>query len=200
MRRQAYGNSQTLTNEILVRASTIIYLQIHGANEKKVRNLIRSEQANGFLWIEPLVKKLAQYDSNRAQYSSLESFMPEIVKLQNSLSPAELAKQLAKNSPKIVSFSIENNSKNVDPDTKEITICYDRPMSTRGISKGKGGDKSYPKVVSCQWKDENKTEMVIHVELRPDKEYSMKFYNAFNQDKYGFTLDKDYELSFRTKK
>jgi len=42
--------------------------------------------------------------------------------------------------------------------------------------------------------------MVIRVNLLPGKEYSLRFYKEFNQDKYGFALDRDYELNFRTGK
>jgi len=200
MREQAYGNSLTMTNEILVRASTIRYFQEHGADEQKILNLIRFEQSKGFIWIEPLVSKLAEYENNRLKYLSLNSFMPEIVRLQNSLSPSGFDKELAKDSPRIVSFSVENNSKNVDPCIREIIVVFDRPMSTRGISKGKGGNKNYPEIISSEWRDDKRTEMVIRVNLLPGKEYSLRFYKEFNQDKYGFALDRDYELNFRTGK
>lgn len=199
MKMQAYGSSQTMINEILVRASTIKYFLNHDAKDSDIQRFIRYEQANGFLWIEPLLDALAEYENNRTQYPTLEKFMPEIVKLQNSLSPEKLAKTLKENSPKIVSFSIKNNSQNIDHNTKEIIVVYDRTMSSRGISMGKGGKKTYPKITSTEWKNDNKTEMIIYVELEPNKEYSLKFHEEFNQDKYGFTLDKTYELNFKTK-
>lgn len=199
MKKQAYGNSQTMINEILVRASTIKYFQNHDATDKDIQRFIRYEQANGFIWIEPLLNALAEYENDRTNYPTLEKFMPEIIKLHNSLSPEKLAATLEENSPKIVSFSIENNSQNIDPNTKEIIVVYDRPMSSRGISVGKGGKKTYPKITSVEWRNDNRTEMIIFVELEPNKEYSLKFHEQFNQDKYGFVLDKTYELNFKTK-
>ncbi len=200
MRMQAYGSAKTMVNEILVRASTIKYFQSHNVSSHNINTLIRYEQASGFLWIEPLLKALSEYENNRAKYPTLKEFMPEIVKLQNKLSPKAIAKKLEDNSPKIVSFSIENNSQDVDYQTKEIIVVYDRSMASYGLSHGTGGSKNYPKTTSMKWKNKERKELIINVELQPNKKYSLRFYEMFNQDNYGFTLDKPYELNFRTKK
>lgn len=67
--------------------------------------------------------------------------MPEIIKLENSLSPKQLLIDFEAKRPKIVSISIPNDSKNVDPNITEITLTFDRPMSiyNNGSSYGKKG-------------------------------------------------------------
>lgn len=197
-RMQAYGYASTIVNEILVRASVIKYFQDHDSTSAKIDELIMIEQGMGFLWIDKLVELFDDYEQNRATYPTLESFMPEVVKLQNSLNPETLSRELSVNFPQIISFSIPENSSQVDPATAEIVIVFDRPMISFGASYGKGGKKHYPEILSYRWGDENKSIVVLNVQLEPEKRYSMKFVNAFNVDKHGFWMEKTKYLNFRT--
>src|ERR1035437_3747668 len=96
--------------EILVRACVIKYFQRKKENDEYVKSMIVTEKVNGFLWIEQLVDQLSIYEINRDKYPTLKDFMPEIVKMQNTLSPEKIQKELEINCPKIISISIENNS------------------------------------------------------------------------------------------
>lgn len=195
---QAYGEASTVVNEILVRAAVIMYFRDHDCNADEIKEMILYEQGHGFIWIDKLVELLEKYKNDRTQYPTFESIMPEVVKLQNSLNPDSIYNSFLQYSPGIVSFSIPDNATNVDPTTEEITIVYDRPMGGFGLSYGKGGKSSYPQLVSYNWKDENKTELILHVKLKRNKKYSLMFFKDFNADQFGFTMNKSVELNFKT--
>ncbi|MCX6304801.1 MAG: DUF4932 domain-containing protein [Bacteroidetes bacterium] len=202
MRRQAYANSQTMVNEMLVRASVIRYFQDHAATEMKIKRMTGAEQANGFIWISKLVNSMAKYENSREEYSTLDKYMPEIVRLQNSLSPGEELKMTEENRPKLVSFSISNNRKDVDPATRELILTFDKPMMARpyGMSKGKCGDRCWPKITSVKWAPDKKNELVVSWELEPDHQYSLVFPAQFFMDENGFFMKETYSLDFSTKK
>jgi hypothetical protein len=202
MRNQAYGNSETMLYEILVRSSVIKYFQAHGANEEKIIQMIRTEQARGFIWIAKLVDALTKYEASRTEYPNLDKYMHEIVKLQNSLSPEELLKETEANRPQIVSFSIKNNSIDVDAAMGELIITFDRSMNSQlyGMSFGDCGVKCYPKLISVKWNPEKKNELIIAWALEPDHHYSMVFPAQYMMDENGFYMKETYSLDFKTKK
>jgi len=202
---QAYGSSKTMDNEILVRACVIKYFQRRKENEEHVKSMIAKEKANGFLWIEQLVDQLSIYEKNRDKYPTLKDFMPEIVKLQNALSTEVWKKEIELSYPKIVSISIENNSVNVDPNTKEIILHFDRPMfvGNNGTSYGKLGKEHFPdvsKVRKTKWNEETKKEWIIQIDLKPDRSYSLSFPADFFKSESRYPLDKTYYLDFKTAK
>jgi len=203
--RQAYGEAKTMNREILVRACVIRYSQRNGINEKLLKSQVATEMSNGFLWIDKLVDQLAIYEQNRDKYPTLKDYMPEIVKLENSLSPEQLQIDFEAKCAKIVSISIPDSSKNVDPNITEITLTFDRPMSiyNNGISYGKKGKEYFPefnKDKKAKWNIETKKEWTMYVELKSDMTYSLSFPAQFFFDEDGNPLDKTYYLDFTTKK
>ena len=88
MQMQAYGDAKTMLYEILVRASVIRYYQSKIAADKVskeyIDSLIINEKKMGFFWIPQLINLLSQYELG--EYKSLGEFIPEIIKLQYSLS------------------------------------------------------------------------------------------------------------------
>ncbi|WP_430809298.1 MULTISPECIES: DUF4932 domain-containing protein [unclassified Carboxylicivirga] len=195
MRRQAYGSSQTMINEILVRASTIRYFEDTGVDETSIDRMLLSEQANGFLWIDTLYQSFNNYTSNREKYATLDDFMPQVVSLQNSLLPEELLKNYNSNCPRIISSSITNGAKDVSPSLSEIIIEYDRPMASYGIS-----DKGNPPELEVEWKDQQHTILSVKVVLESDTDYALHFHPPFNVDRYKFPLKESFKLKFKTKK
>jgi Domain of unknown function (DUF4932) len=79
MKDTFYGNWQFLLYESMVRACYIKYLM---ATEKdksvSEREFVKQEEL-GFVWIRGLVGELAAYESNRANYETIEMFMPMVV-------------------------------------------------------------------------------------------------------------------------
>ena len=205
MSSQAYGNSRTMNYEILVRACVIKYFQRRKENEGYIKTMILEEQSKGFIWISQLVDELTIYEKNRDKYPTLKDFMPEIVKMQNTLSPEKIQKELDVNCPRIVSISIENNSKDVDPNTKEIILRFDRPMSVRnnGVGYGKSGKDyfpEFPKDRKCKWNEETKKEWIMQVDLKSDSSYSLSFDARWFKSENGYLMDKTYYLDFKTAK
>ena len=205
MSTQAYGTTKTMNYEILVRACVINYFQRRVENEGYIKTMIMEEQSKGFIWINQLVDQLAVYGKNRDKYPTLKDFMPEIVKMLNTLSPEKILKELELNCPRIVSISIENNSKAVDPSTKEIILCFDKPMSIRnnGVGYGKLGKDFFPefsKDRKCKWNEETKKEWIIQVDLKPDSTYSLSFDARWFKSENGYLMDKTYFLDFKTAK
>lgn len=195
MRRQAYCSELTMINEILVRASTIKYFKDNGATKEKIDRMLLHEVANGFLWIEDLYESLNKYGVNRELYPTLDDYMPEIVKLQDSFNPKDLYKEFQNHCPRIVYSSIVNNATEVDPEIKEIIIEYDRPMSSYGISNK--GDHPETKV---EWKNDKRTKLCVSVNLDKNRRYTLDFNKYFNYDKYGFPLLDSYVLRFKTQR
>ncbi len=195
MRRQAYGSSQTMVNEMLVRASTIRYFEDTGADEYVIDRMLRIEQANGFLWIDTLYQSFNNYTNNRDKYVTLDDYMSQIVSLQNSLLPEEIITNYNSNCPSIISSSITNGSKDVDPTLNEIIIEYDRPMSSYGIS-----DKGNNPEMELEWQNKQHTILRINVELESDTNYALHFHPPFNVDRYKYPLRESFELKFKTKK
>ena len=202
---QAYVEAKTMNREILVRACVIRYSQSNGINEKLLKSQVATEMSNGFLWIDKLVDHLAIYEKNRDKYPTLKDYMPEIIKLENSLSPKQLLIDFEAKRPKIVSISIPNDSKNVDPNITEITLTFDRSMSiyNNGSSYGKKGKDYFPvfnKEKTAKWNKETKKEWTIYVDLKSDMIYSLSFPAQFFVDENMYPLDKTYYLDFTTKK
>jgi len=202
--RQAYGLAKSMNYEILVRACVIRYYQRNEINTNLLKQQVAAELSNGFIWIDKLVDQLAIYEKNRDKYQTLKDYMPEIIKLENSLSPEQMQLDFKAKFPKIVSISIPDNSKDVDPNITEITLTFDRPMSiyNNGTSYGKKGKEYYPEFNNekkSKWNTETKKEWTMYVVLKSDMTYSLSFPAQFFKDESGFSLDKTYELEFTTK-
>lgn len=83
MRRQAYGNWQTMLNEALVRASVVRYYLKHEPDSSIAIAKMITEFNNGFFWIKDLVNCLGDYEAKREKYPTLESYMPVLVDFYN---------------------------------------------------------------------------------------------------------------------
>jgi len=82
MRRQAYGNWETMLHESVVRASVVRYVAATQSPEAAARQ-VRNEVGRGFLWTEELAALLGEYETNRTQFPRFESFMPKVVAFFN---------------------------------------------------------------------------------------------------------------------
>ena len=142
---QAYQNWETVLNEALVRASVIKYVKEHNTKQSNIDTIFNMELNNGFLWIRELVAELENYDSNRAIYPTLESYMPKLAEAYNVY--AEKVLQYDAQRPRVASVEeFENGNVNVDASTKTITIHFDRPLSGQGYSifMGNKGKEAFP--------------------------------------------------------
>lgn len=200
---QAYGSPMAMENENLVRASVIMYYQRKGVDDDFLKRQVAGELANGFIWIDKLVDLLGVYEKNRDKYPTLSDFMPEIIKLESSISPTKILKEIKANSPKIVSISIPDKSKEVDSNITEITLTFDRPMLFKnGVSYGRQGKTCFPEFSDkkSKWNEETKKQWTFYITLESDKDYSMSFPSRFFCDVNYYPLDKTYYLDFKTMK
>jgi len=94
MRRQAYGNGQTMLRESLVRACVIRYLR-HYDGVEAARREIEEQNQRGFLWMADLSDFLAQYEAQRNRYPTLGAFSPNLVAFfkHYAAKPAHLSQQ-----------------------------------------------------------------------------------------------------------
>lgn len=73
-----YGNLPTFINEHIIRAvvARLVLAQM-GAEESEA--ILKKEEESGFAFIRPLYEKLAEYESNRGLWPSIEDFYPELL-------------------------------------------------------------------------------------------------------------------------
>lgn len=176
MERQAYGNWKTVIDESLVRAVEIRYLAAH-ADAKAVAARVAEEKARSFLWIGEVSDLLAEYQSSRERYPSLETFLPRVVRLFENLSPRVdgLVKAYEDSRPRVVSMTPANGATGVDPELAAITVTFDRPMKRDRYSVMRWGENSaerFPKMVKVGF-DETGTILRMEVELEPEKVYEL---------------------------
>jgi len=199
MQKQAYGNHLTMLYEYLVRASVIKYIENVDTNKLSLNESIAIELSKGFYFINHLVEHLSAYESNRNKYESLESFMPEIITLFDSIANNynSFYNTFFTNCPRIEYTSINNGSR-IDSSTKELLIRFNKPMrnSGYGFSYGKGGKKNFPIIEQVEWVD--KKTIKISLGLETDKEYDIKLYNPVYLSECFYPVIDDFELSFRT--
>ena len=201
--KQAYNNSQTMLNEILVRASVIKYMtDKYPTNAVNIEKYLSEERNNGFIWINELYNSLLIYDQNRDKYPTVRSYMPEIVKLQNKLNPQKMLKEQEELMPTISIANIKNNEKEVNAETTtQIIVKFDKKMNTKanGSTYGTKGKEYFPEVIGAKWNEETKTEWILEVKLEPDKEYSISFPAQWFFSEDGVNAKNTMYLDFKTK-
>lgn len=140
---QAYSNWLTALNEGLVRAAIIEYFSSSKKADSKNKNqqFFYETFSRKFYWVPDLVSALEIYQKNRNKFPTLESYMPELIKVYKTVSqnPVKAYRQnidyvftlpinTNTNSPKIVDFSPKNIGQNISTDTKEIVLFFDKEM------------------------------------------------------------------------
>lgn len=200
LNKQAYGDSQIMLFEILVRASVIKYMADHYAIEPE--KYFSDEKSNGFIWIEELYNSLLKYEQNRIQYPTLKSYMPEIIKVQDELNPKKMVKEQEKHMPLMSIENIKNNQQDVDATTTtQIIVKFNKKMNTgaNGSTYGKNGKEYFPEIAGAKWNEETKTEWILEVKLEKNKEYSIAFPSQWFISEEGFNAKNTVYLDFKTK-
>ena len=168
MKSQAYGGGHTLLCESLVRASVVRYLQHYGGTNA-ARREIRDQKNHGFMWMQELSDLLGQYEHQRDQYATLESFAPRLVTFFDEYAKGFAKQQAALDArrPKVVSIAPANSATNVAPDIKAIQVVFDRPMMDGSWSMC-GGGPNYPETTGKPHYDAQRTIWTVPVKLKPD--------------------------------
>jgi hypothetical protein len=80
MRRLAYTGWETIVNEHVIRAITIrLVAQVDG--EEAGQALLEKERKQGFRYINVLSERLKEYEANRGEYPTLESFYRRLMEV-----------------------------------------------------------------------------------------------------------------------
>ena len=79
MAKQAYPTDIEILNEHLVRAITARSILYMHQDQEWYEREIDNQNQMGFIYIENILEKLEEYENNRQQYKSFESFYPKIV-------------------------------------------------------------------------------------------------------------------------
>jgi hypothetical protein len=205
MQQQAYGNPQIMLYEIMVRASVIEYYIEKGLTHDKINFMINREKVKGFLWIDKLVEALSEYRKHRNEYVALIDFMPKIVELFGNLSSEKVYAEYIENAVKIVGTSIPNNAGDIDPNTNELTVFFNKPMNDghRGFSYGKKGKEYFPEVLeeskTPTWNKDKTAITIYSLKLKPNTEYSLSVPNILFVGQHGEPVLETYYLDFKTK-
>lgn len=205
MNEQAYGSSKIMMCELLVRSCVIKYMEDNTSEvDDKVCKALLSERHSSFFWIDTVFAALHQYENKRSEFPTLDSYMPEMVSLINSLETKAYLIENERNRPDLhIKTSIINGDNNVSPDTKKLVVSFDRKMDTdaNGTTSGKKGKKYHPAIAKAYWNMDNQQEWVLDINLEPGRTYSIAFPYDFFRDTNGYPGKKGvYYLDFKTKK
>ncbi len=197
----AYGDSEEMVQESLVRASVILYRQSHGATTSDVHRMIVDEQQRGFVWMDDLCDLLRYYDSQRKRYPTLRSFMPAILEFYRGLAEHITETIAGFNQKCIHVVKIEpflNHSENIDPGTKELIVTFDKPLDPTRISilNGPDGDQHYPISGSVQFLSGNRS-FKLPLALKPNWSYSFVLSSLAFASPEGYPLE-SYTVTFKT--
>jgi Domain of unknown function (DUF4932) len=208
MHAQAIGSSDTMVIESLVRAAVIQYLESRGHESHEVRYMLRGEQRVGFVWLDELVDLLHQYSSQRNRYPTFESFMPVVAQFYRSLAP-HISESIASFNQQCVHVSgmqpFPNHATNVDPETRELVVSFDKPLDPQAgprhhgysISLGPDGKEHYPISGTPEFLPGNRS-IKLPVVLKPDWDYSFVLTPLAFASPDGYPLEA-YTVSFKTK-
>jgi len=203
MKLMAYGNAKTMVKESLVRAAVIVYFQDAGEDSQKNLRRIRQEQRNGFYWMDALVDKLKQYETQRAQYPVFSSYMPQVGLFYRDLSPhvTEVAAAFDAKSAHVVGMEpFANHAQDAEASIQTIRITFDKPLDPNAgysISFGNGGSEHYPIKGKPSFEDGG-MHVVLPVELKPNQAYSFVLTSQAFVTPDGFPLA-SYTVEFKTK-
>jgi hypothetical protein len=116
--------------------------------------------------------------------TEVEDFIKKATYFSASLE--ELYETFESNRPTVVSIQqFENNSSDVSPNLKEITIEFSKPLNGRntGVDFGALGQGAFPKgtLNGRHWAENNKS-WTIPVELEPNKDYQILISNNFRTE------------------
>ena len=128
------------------------------------------------------IKKMIELDySNETE---IEDFIKNAYFFSAPLE--ELYKTFERNRPTVILIKqFENNSQNVSPKIKEITIEFSKPLNGQntGVDFGDLGQDAFPKgtLNGRHWSENNKS-WTIPVELEPNKDYQILISNNFRTE------------------
>lgn len=201
MRKNYYPNTKYMLHETLVRASVIKYVAAYWG-ENKAKYLMCQDMFKGFIFIEKVVNLLDIYENDRIKFPTLDSFMPEIIKLFDTLNIEKIKSEYDNNCANIIKTSIDDCRKNVNTNLTEIKIYFDKPMNTdvgKYMIYSIHGKTIISEFNSISWNKTDKQDCTLNITLKPNTEYKIIFSGYLYMTDNYYPLLKNYELKFKTK-
>jgi len=161
MQHQSYGNWRAMLNQSLARAATIEYVIEHDGSAAG-HTLVWEEYAHSFFWVGGLVDLFETYRKDRHDYPTFESFLPRVVEFFNETAP-NIQDLIDRYQPKVISTSIPDGARDVDPTTRSIVVRFSLPMN-------RVGPKRSAKTSGGRF-DSSGTTVTIPVTLEPARDY-----------------------------
>lgn len=202
MQAMAYGNSEVMVQESLVRAAVILYFESRGHSSRDIQRRIIRERANSFLWMDELCSLLRKYTSQRGRYPTFDAFMPAVVQFYRGLPPrlGEIRANFDKYCVHVTGIQpFPNHSEGVDPAQRELIITFDKPLDPAhySINYGAGGEEHWPITGSPEYLPGNQS-IELRLALKPGWQYSFVLTGLSFASPDGFPLEA-YTVEFKTK-
>lgn len=202
MAEQAYTNWETIINESLVRAAVIIYMKENQFSEKAIKEEYKDQRNRQFLWMPELVELLEEYQKNRKQYSSLETFYPNIVAFfqKTGGNINTIVNDFEAKKPKVKSLSPDINGKiDVDSSLKTMVVEFDKPLTGKRMSIhwGSLGKQAVPISSRPIFINDNNA-IKLELKMEPNKEYEFILTGNGFESVDGYPLQ-EYTVKFKTK-
>ena len=130
MSMQAYGSWETSVNEHIIRAVHIRLMELHICSQQS-KAMLENELRNRFIYIEPLIEKLKDFENQRdSKKITFSQYYPELLNVMDSLLKIEYWKQVKTNfSGPINAVSMEQKLAVIyptqDPNTQALKIVQD---------------------------------------------------------------------------
>ena len=196
MRALAYTSWPTMLNESMVRASVIRYVLATDGPVAASKEL-SLQQGLGFVWMDELVRLLGEYESQRSTYPTFASFLPRVVDYFDALAPRLDRVMAAFDSrrPSIISTSIADSARAVDPATTSLIVRFDRPVDPIVTLVGNHGGDTPPLTAAAF--DSAHTTLTLGISLRPDRDYVLPLGPGAFVSRDGYPL-RLFVLRFRT--
>lgn len=79
MSKKAYPYDTQIINEYIIRAICARYILLMYHDQNWYQRRIESEKESGFIYIEPIIESLLEYENNRQVYPRFDLFYPNII-------------------------------------------------------------------------------------------------------------------------
>jgi len=169
MRAQAYGDVRTMLRESLVRACVVRYVGAAAGAEAAKRE-IDAQHRLSFPWTGELSALLGEHEAKRAEFPTLEAFMPRVAPFFSAYAKRHAARAAA--TPTVLELRPTDGAKDVDPHLAKIVVVFDRPMRD-GSWSIVGGGPNFPKLAGPPSYDASRKVLTVPVELQPSWRYEL---------------------------
>jgi hypothetical protein len=170
MEAKAYPSPRIVAQESLVRGCVVRFAAWGPGGARAAEAQARAEADAGFPWAGDLAVLLAEYETCREAFPTLQDFGPRLVPFFERVA-GELEEQAAR-APRVVSIEPADGSSDVDPAVSFVRVTFDRPMRDRSWSVV-GQQSELPAGAGQPSYDAERRVFTWPVELAPGRTYRL---------------------------